>query len=69
MTYKVEACVECVYWSDVENNEGLCRHKSPVIITQQDTKGLWPTTKSDDWCGQGSFKLTTKPFKKKKVKP
>ena len=45
-------CDGCRFWDELKNpamkNKGYCRKGLPQV----DPSAQWPTTNSDDWCGQ-----------------
>lgn len=48
-------CSTCRFWkpSDYTRGEGDCRaHPPSVIVNNEHVGQLWPTTKTDDWCGE-----------------
>jgi hypothetical protein len=55
---KHTACAKCVFWEQLEEQQadlGKCRRHAPRSILVADI-ALWPTTKSEDWCGEGQEK-------------
>ena len=51
-----DACCVCLFWHVNRGtvSDGQCRRHPPVVLAGA-TRSLWPKTKADDWCGDGSF--------------
>lgn len=54
------ACSTCHFWRKQtirdESDWGQCRRMPPILPEMADDKlviaGIWPSTKSEDWCGE-----------------
>lgn len=52
------ACGECRFWERLGGELGECHRRAPApLLEQPDPQGetlavLWPTTYSDQWCGE-----------------
>lgn len=48
-------CPDCAYWLEEPGEDfGECRRYAPRPVTGDVTKTVpyWPTTTSDEWCGE-----------------
>ena len=59
-------CEDCACWCPKGTEHttpkvGECRLHAPLVIVRYDSpQTLWPWTKADDWCCEGSFTLPVK---------
>ncbi len=51
-------CDKCDYWESNDQENGQCRLKAPVVITDGYEVGVtaWPETKANDGCGEIKLK-------------
>lgn len=54
-----QSCNACVFYEDHVANSpsqlddgGLCRANPPVTQKDDESRGLWPVVKPNDWCGK-----------------
>lgn len=46
-------CDSCVFFEDHSvSHDGLCRFNPPAPVVDDKAASIWPTVKSEDWCGQ-----------------
>lgn len=48
-TTTVRHCVTCACWSTEGGDIGQCRSSAPSL-GDDDKTGVWPATRSTDWC-------------------
>ncbi len=54
---QVESCGKCIYWKATADDKGSCRRQPPQAISfevddEVKFETLFPTTSSEDWCGE-----------------
>jgi hypothetical protein len=63
-----EKCETCRYFSPASLAQAQCRKNAPTVVSFSvqtaagpgiAVQGAWPTTKSDDWCGEWQAKRMT----------
>ncbi|MBQ80453.1 MAG: hypothetical protein HOD99_04165 [Planctomycetaceae bacterium] len=62
------ACSTCHFWRKQtirdESDWGQCRRMPPILPEMADDKlviaGIWPSTKSEDWCGEWESCMSTR---------
>lgn len=52
-------CRNCFYWDQSgSESHGFCRRDTPTVVSGE-TKGYWPITENDDWCGEWEEDLSS----------
>jgi len=59
---RTDFCDNCIFWVNRQSrfNTGECRRHAPSPMTGCEESTYWPTTASDDWCGDYSPMLESK---------
>ena len=47
-------CYSCTFWQIKKRRarEGMCKRNAPAYMDETEALGLWPWTKSTDFCGE-----------------
>lgn len=53
-TFSANTCTSCVFFEDhTDATAGVCRAHPPVpSAAAEKPAAVWPTVRTDDWCGQ-----------------
>ena len=47
------SCTDCVYWKELENNDGWCRrYPKSQVVSSENLESYFPIVNSTDWCGE-----------------
>ena len=61
-------CYSCIWWLQEKKRSqtGYCRRGAPVHPAHMDSKstGVWPKTKSTDYCGQFEARTAGTPIRR-----